>query len=34
MQIYIADLNAYNSGNLKGEWIELPKENKKYKKLF
>ena len=28
MQIYIADLDAYNSGYLKGEWIELPTENK------
>ena len=29
MQIYIADLESYNSGFLKGEWIELPtdKEN-------
>ena len=27
MQIYIADLEAYNSGYLKGEWIELPTEN-------
>lgn len=27
MQIYIADLDAYNSGYLKGEWIELPTEN-------
>lgn len=26
MQIYIADLGAYNSGYLKGEWIELPTE--------
>ncbi|MGL5715950.1 MAG: antirestriction protein ArdA [Paraclostridium sp.] len=26
MQIYIADLDAYNSGYLKGEWIELPTE--------
>ncbi len=24
MQIYIADLDAYNSGYLKGEWLELP----------
>lgn len=23
-RIYIADLNAYNSGYLKGDWIELP----------
>lgn len=27
MQIYIADLEAYNSGYLKGEWIELPTDN-------
>lgn len=27
MQIYIADLERYNSGYLKGEWIELPTEN-------
>ena len=27
MQIYIADLDAYNSGYLKGEWIELPTDN-------
>ena len=27
MQIYIADLEAYNSGYLKGEWIELPTED-------
>ena len=27
MQIYIVDLEAYNSGYLKGEWIELPTEN-------
>ena len=26
MQIYIADLQAYNSGYLKGEWIKLPTE--------
>lgn len=26
MQIYIADLQAYNSGYLKGEWIPLPTE--------
>ncbi len=24
MQIYIADLSAYNEGYLKGEWIQLP----------
>ena len=29
MQIYIADLESYNSGYLKGEWIELPTENEK-----
>lgn len=34
MQIYIADLNAYNSGNLKGEWIELPKENKEIQEVI
>lgn len=34
MQIYIADLNAYNSGNLKGEWIELPTENKKIQEVI
>ena len=28
MQIYIADLESYNSGYLKGEWIELPTDNK------
>ena len=28
MQIYIANLEAYNNGYLKGEWIELPTENK------
>lgn len=27
MQIYIADLQAYNSGYLKGEWIQLPTED-------
>lgn len=27
MQIYIADLESYNNGYLKGEWIELPTEN-------
>lgn len=26
MQIYIADLQAYNSGYIKGEWILLPTE--------
>ena len=26
MQIYIADLSAYNAGYLKGEWIQLPTE--------
>lgn len=26
MQIYIADLSAYNAGYLKGEWILLPTE--------
>ncbi|WP_081012224.1 antirestriction protein ArdA [Paraclostridium sordellii] len=25
--MYISDLEAYNSGYLKGEWIELPTEN-------
>lgn len=34
MQIYIADLNAYNSGNLKGEWIELPTKNKKIQEVI
>ena len=27
MQIYIADLSAYNAGYLKGEWIQLPTED-------
>ena len=27
MQIYIVDLEAYNSGYLKGEWTTLPTEN-------
>ncbi|MGL5714580.1 MAG: antirestriction protein ArdA [Paraclostridium sp.] len=27
MQVYIADLEAYNSGYLKGEWIQLPTAN-------
>lgn len=27
MQIYIADLQAYNSGYLKGEWVQLPTED-------
>ena len=31
MQIYIADLQAYNSGYLKGEWIKLPTEAKTYR---
>lgn len=26
MQIYIADLSAYNAGYLSGEWIQLPTE--------
>ena len=26
MQIYIADLSAYNAGYLKGEWVQLPTE--------
>ncbi len=26
MQIYIADLAAYNAGYLKGEWVQLPTE--------
>lgn len=34
MQIYIADLEAYNSGSLKGEWIELPTENEKIKEAI
>lgn len=34
MQIYIANLDAYNSGNLKGEWIELPTENKKIQEII
>ncbi|WP_288222481.1 antirestriction protein ArdA [uncultured Clostridium sp.] len=34
MQIYIADLDAYNSGNLKGEWIELPTKNKKIQEVI
>lgn len=28
IQIYIADLEAYNSEYLKGEWTPLPTENK------
>lgn len=34
MQIYIAGLDAYNSGNLKGEWIELPTKNKKIQEVI
>lgn len=34
MQIYIADLEAYNSGFLKGEWIELPTENEEIEKVI
>lgn len=34
MQIYIADLDAYNSGNLKGEWIELPTKNKEIQEVI
>lgn len=34
MQIYIADLDAYNSGYLKGEWIELPTENEEIEKVI
>ena len=34
MQIYIADLDAYNNGCLKGEWIELPTENKKIQEVI
>jgi hypothetical protein len=33
MQIYIADLDAYNSGYLKGEWIELPTDNENIKEF-
>ena len=31
MQIYIADLSAYNSGYLKGEWVLLPTEEDEIK---
>ena len=34
MQIYIADLEAYNSGYLKGEWIQLPTENEELEKVI
>ena len=34
MQIYIADLEAYNSGYLKGEWIELPTENEEIENVI
>ena len=34
MQIYIADLDAYNSGYLKVEWIELPTENEEIEKVI
>ena len=34
MQIYIADLEEYNSGYLKGEWIELPTENEKIREAI
>lgn len=34
MQIYIADLEAYNSGNLKGEWLELPTEEEEIEKVI
>ncbi|MGL5713724.1 MAG: antirestriction protein ArdA [Paraclostridium sp.] len=34
MQIYIADLDAYNSGSLKGEWVELPNANEEIEKVI
>ena len=34
MQIYIADLEAYNSEYLKGEWIELPTENEEIEEVI
>ncbi|MGL5712396.1 MAG: antirestriction protein ArdA [Paraclostridium sp.] len=34
MQIYIADLEAYNSGYLKGEWIQMPIENEEIEKVI
>ena len=34
MQIYIADLDAYNNGYLKGEWIELPTENEEIENVI
>ncbi|MGL5438946.1 MAG: antirestriction protein ArdA [Filifactoraceae bacterium] len=34
MQIYIADLQAYNSGYLKGEWLQLPTEEEEIEKAI
>lgn len=34
MQIYIADLEAYNRGQLKGEWVQLPTENEDVEKAI
>ena len=34
MQIYIADLESYNSGYLKGEWLQLPTENEDIKEAI
>ncbi|MEG1008726.1 MAG: antirestriction protein ArdA [Clostridia bacterium] len=33
-RIYIADLNAYNSGFLKGDWIELPTEKEEIEEII
>lgn len=34
LSIYIADLNAYNEGILKGEWLELPTEEEEIKEAI
>lgn len=33
-RIYIADLNAYNSGFLKGDWIELPTDKEEIEEVI
>lgn len=33
-RIYIADLNAYNNGDLKGEWIELPTDKEEIEEVI
>ena len=33
-RIYIADLNAYNNGYLKGEWIELPTDKEEIEEVI